>query len=194
LTKHARSQRWKAPRLVAGLAAVALSLTACGGDPFAFNWSDVPDTAQIYSLARPELNITSAFSFFEGVAVTIEEPEATGFWDAALDTQGGSLVLLPPGALGIASRARIAALPSTLFEEVLEAPGDTLVYVGNDPVPVVAGTVYVIRTNLRPGSFSATCSYYSKMEPVVIDVAAGILTFRYVTSPICNSRDLVPPQ
>ena len=26
-------------------------------DPFTYNWSDVPDTVQIYSLARPELNV-----------------------------------------------------------------------------------------------------------------------------------------
>jgi len=192
--KHAGYQRTKAPRIAAVGAALVVSLTACGDDPFAFNWSDVPDTARIYSLARPELNIASAFGFFEGVAVAVEDPVSTGFWDAALDTQGGSLVLLPPGALGIPSRARIAALPNTLFSDVVEAPEDTLVYVGNDPVPVVAGSVYVIRTNLRPGSFSATCSYYSKMEPLVIDAAGGSLTFRYVTSPICNSRDLVPPQ
>ena len=194
LTKHAGYERWKAPRVPVALAVLAVSLAACGDDPFAFNWSDVPDTTRIYSLDRPELNISSGFSFYEGVPVVIEDATSTGFWDLALDTQGGSLVLLPPGALGIDGRARIAALPSTPYADVAEAPGDTLVYVANDPVPVVAGTTYVIRTNLRPGSFSATCSYYAKMEPLVIDAVGGSLTFRYITSPICNSRDLVPPQ
>ncbi len=27
----------------------------------------------------------------------------------------------------------------------------------------------------------------------MIDVPGGTLTFRYVTNPICNSQDLVPP-
>jgi hypothetical protein len=193
--KHAGTQRRRAPWVAPILAALTVALAACGDDPFAFRWNDIPDTAQIYSLARPELNLNSGFSFYDGRAIAVELPSATGFWDLAVDTQGGSLVLLPPGALGIAgSRARIAALPATAYADVLEAPGDTLVYVGGSAVPVVAGTIYVFRTNLRPGSFSATCSYYAKMEPLVIDAAAGILSFQYITSPICNSRDFVPPQ
>lgn len=194
MTKNDAHERSKAPRVTAVLAALSVALGACGDDPFAFNWSDVPDTTRIYSLARPELNVRSGFSFYEGRAVAIELATSTGVWDVALDTEAGSLVLLPPGALGITSRARIATLPGTAYEDVVEAPGDTLAYVANDPVPVVAGSTYVIRTNLRPGSFSATCSYYAKMEPIVIDVAGGALTFRYITSPICNSRDLIPPQ
>jgi len=194
LTKHPVYERWKTPRVAGALAALTISLTACGDDPFAFRWSDAPDTAQIYSLARPELNIESGFSFFDGQAIAIELASATGFWDAALDTQGGSLVLLPPGALGVTSAARIATLPATAYSDVVEAPGDTLLYEADDPVPIVAGSIYIIRTNRRPGSFNSTCSYYGKMEPLGIDVPNGILTFRYVTSPICNSRDLIPPQ
>jgi hypothetical protein len=194
LTKHASFERWKAPRVTAVMAALVVSAAACGDDPFAFQWSDVPDTVQIYSLARPELNIVSAFSFFDGVGLSVEVAASTGLWDAALDTQGGSLVLMPPGALGVPSRARIAALAGASYADILEAPEDTLLYEASAPVPVVAGTIYIIRTNLRPGSFSATCSYYAKMEPLIIDVAGGALTFRYITSPICNSRDLVPPR
>lgn len=191
---NAGHERRKAPQVTALVAALAVALTACGGDPFAFPWSDVPDTAQIYSLARPELNIPSGFSFYDGIAFAIEAPIATGRWDVALDTQGGELVLLPPGALGIASRARIAAYPNTAYSDVTEAPSDTLLYERDDPVSVVAGTIYIIRTSLRPGSFGSSCSYYSKMEPIVINPTDGVLTFRYVTSPICNSRDLVPPE
>jgi len=185
--------RGNAPRIGALLAALAVSLTACGDDPFAFPWSDVPDTAVIYSLARPELNIPSGFSFYDGIAFAIEAPIATGRWDAALDTDGGQLVLLPPGALGIESRARIAIYYDTDYADVTEATADTTLYEADDPVPVVAGAVYIIRTSLRPGSFGSACSYYAKMEPIVIDPTEGILQFRYITSPICNSRDLVPP-
>jgi hypothetical protein len=194
VTKRASIQRWKTPSVAALAAALAVAVASCGDDPFSFNWSDVPDTAQIYSLARPELNIVSGFSFYDHTAFAIEEASATGRWDVALDTQGGQLVLLPPGALGISSRARIAALPGTSYADVVEAPSDTLLYESRNPVPIVAGTVYVIRTSLRPGSFRATCSYYAKMEPIVIDPALGVLTFRFITSPICNSRDLIPPR
>jgi hypothetical protein len=188
----------RGPRRALGIAPVLAALTgaigACGDDPFSFRWSDVPDTAQIYSLARPELNVASGFSFLDGASLVIERPAVTGLWDAVLDTQGGELVLLPPGALGVSSRARIAALPGIAFGDVTEAPGDTLVYVANDPVPVVAGTTYVIRTNVRPCSFGSAGTYYAKMEPITIDAVGGTLTFRYVTNPICNSRDLVPPE
>ena len=194
MTTHAGYGRWRAPRVAAVAAGLAMALTACGDDPFTFRWSDAPDTAQIFSIARPELNAASGFSFYDGLAFAIELPVATGRWDVALDTEGGSLVLLPPGALGITSRARIAALPATSYSDVTEAPADTLLYEANDPVPVVAGTIYVIRTNLRPGSFNSSCTYYAKMEPIDIDLAGGSLTFQYITSPICNSRDLIPPE
>lgn len=187
------SRRRFAPPVAAAIAVLVVALTACGSDPFTFQWSDTPDTAKLYSLDRPELNIPSAFSFYDRLTVPVESPGATGHWDAALDTDGGSLVLLPPGALGVTSRARIVALPGASFGDVTEAPADTAVYVANAPVPVAAGTIYIIRTGLRPGSFSATCTYYAKMEALDIDVAGGSLTFQFVTNPICNDRHLTPP-
>lgn len=185
--------RRSAPRIALAAAVLVAALTACGNDPFSYRWSDVPDTAQIYSIARPELNLPSGFSFYDGFALVVELPSATGRWDVALDTEDGQLVLLPPGAVGIVSRARIAALPGIPYGDITEAPGDTAQYSANDPVPVTAGTSYVIRTNVRPGSFGSACTYYAKMEPVEIDVAEGTLKFRYATNPICNSHDLVPP-
>jgi hypothetical protein len=179
--------------MAATAAALLVALSACGDDPFDFNWSDVPDTAQIYSLARPELNLLSGFSFFDRAAVIVESPNSTGTWDVALDTRNAEFVLLPPGALGITARAQVGVLQGIAFEDVVEAPADTLLYEGNDPVPMAAGTVYVVVTNRRAGSFGSSCVYYAKMEPVVIDIPGGLLTFRYVTSPICNSRDLTSP-
>ena len=187
-------ERRNAPRIAAVVAALAVALTACGRDPFSIQWSDTPDSAKIYSLERPELNIATAFGFYDGLGFAVESPTATGRWDAALDTRDGELVLLPPGALGITSQARIATIPNTALADVTEAPGDANMYTADEPVPLVAGTVYVIKTAARPGSFGATCSYYSKMEPIDIDLTEESLSFRYVTSPICNNRDLVPPQ
>jgi hypothetical protein len=174
-------------------AALAVTFTACGDDPFSFDWSDVPDTVQLYSLARPELSLASGFNFFQRFAVRIEDPTATGAWDIALDTRNAELVLLPPGALGVSGRARVSTIAGVPFDEVVEAPGDTLLYEGNAPVPVVAGTVYVVSTNRSVGNFGSSCIYYAKMGPVLIDVAGGVLQFRYVSSPVCNSRELTPP-
>lgn len=183
--------RW--PRAVALSAAVLFGTVACSGDPFAFQWSDAPDTVQLYSLARPELNLASGFNFFQGTRVRVESATATGTWDVAVDTRGGQIVLLTPGAFGVVSAARITSLPGMTLGDVTEAPRDTLVYVAKDPVPVQMGTVYVLKTNRQRGSFGSSCVYYAKLEPVIIDVAGGTLTFRHVTNPICNSQDLVPP-
>ena len=194
MTDPTPMKRWHTPA-AAAVAALLMGLTACGDDPFAFDWTNSPgvrDTVLLFSLARPELGLQSGFSFLPLPSpAVVESPNATGSWDFALDTQGGELVLLPPGALGITSRSRISVLGPVNFDEVVEAPEDTLLYEDDQPMPVSDGTVYVVRSNRRPGSFGSSCEYYAKMEPVTIDVAGGTLLFRYVASPICNSRDLI---
>jgi hypothetical protein len=79
------------------------------------------------------------------------------------------------------------------LEDVTRAPADTTAYVADEAVPVRMGNVYVVKTNRARGSFGTTCVYHAKLEPVVIDVPGGSLLFRYVTNPVCNSIDLVPP-
>ena len=192
MSEHTPSRRWHAPA-AATVAALLVGLAACGDDPFALDWSDAPDTVQIYSLARPELNLASGFSFTPPPSArVIEDPGVTGAWDIAIDTQGGQLVMLPPGALGITANARIAVMGAINFEELREAPEDTLLYEKNNPVPLSDGTVYVVSTN-RLSTGTSSCGYYAKLQPVTIDVPGGTLKFRYVASPVCNSRDLVSP-
>jgi len=193
LTTEADYGRWSAPRIAMAAAVLTAALSACGDDPFSYKWSDVPDTVSMYSLARPELNLPDAFSFYDGFLYAVDQPSSTGRWDLALDTEGGVLVLLPPGLFGISSRARIAPLPGITYGELTQAPGDGPVWIEDAAVPVAMGTTYAIRTGVRIGSYGSSCSYYAKMEPVEIDVAEGKLVFRYTTNPICNTRDLVPP-
>ncbi len=169
-----------------------MALTACE-DPFVGRWNDAPDSAFVHSLARPEINIESGFAFNERRRVRIQAPNATGTWDVALDTQGGALVLLPPGALGITARAGIASLGATPFDDVRQAPGDTLLYELDDPVPMTVGHVYAIRTNRSLTGFGSTCVYYAKIEPFTLDVPEGLMRFKFVVSPVCNSRDLFSP-
>jgi hypothetical protein len=174
-------------------ALIAVGGLACSNDPFAIPWTESPDTVLLYSLARPELNLVSGFNFNTGASYRIESANATGKWDVALDTRGGQLVFLPPGALGVTSRARITTFPGEAFEDVVRAPTDTLLYTANDPVPVQAGTIYVFRTGSSPGVFGTNCVYYAKAEAVNIDVAGGTLSFVFDASPICNDLRLVPP-
>jgi hypothetical protein len=188
-------------RALSGLAAgpalacvLALGVSACGDDPFDFDWDDTPETVLLYSLARPELNLESGYAFRLHQRVRVEAAAATGNWDAALDTRAGALVWLPPGALGVAgSAARITTLPGVTLEDVIVAPSDTTLYTANEAVPIELGTVYIIKTSRTQGAFGSSCVYYAKAEAQVLDPIGGALTFRYVTSPICNSLELIPP-
>ena len=178
---------------LAGVCAVFFTATACDGDPFAFNWNDVPDTVLLYSMARPELGLVSAYAFRDGVELEVEAPGTTGQWDIAIDTREGQIVMLPPPVLGIYTDAEIATFENTLLADVTEAPSDSLEYVSDQPVPVEFGNVYVIKTNRSPGSYGRNCHYYAKLEAVDTDPIGGTLIFRHVTNPVCNDRDLVPP-
>jgi len=170
-----------------------MGLAGCGDDPFAFRWSGVPDTVVLYSLARPELNLSSGFDFFTSSSVRVEAATSSGNWDVALDTRAGGLVFLPPGALGVDSRARIATLDGQSFDDVIEAPTDTAAYERFDAVPIRLGVTYIVQTGQNIGAFGTRCVYYAKVEPLVIDVPGGALTFRDITNPVCNDPKLIPP-
>lgn len=194
----ARPRRSRASRVPALVAAIVFApvLAACGDDdPFGFNdWTLAPDTAFLYSLARPELNLPSAFNLNTRRSIRVETAGATGTWDFLINTVGGELVFVTPSAVGLETSAAIARIDDETFESIRVAPGDTAVYERLTPVPVELGQLYVVRTNQQSGSFGQRCTYYGKVEAVEIDVAGGTLRFRYDSNPICNSRDLVPPE
>jgi hypothetical protein len=168
---------------------------ACQDDPFKINWELAPDTVLLYSLARPEMNLSSAFDFVGRTTVRVEAPSAVGEWDLAVDTQNGGLVFVPPGAIGVTgSTARIAPMGDMPYDEIRKAPRDTTLYIGDRVVPVEVGQLYVIRTRQKIGSWGTRCVYYGKMEPLSADPETGILTFQYDVSPVCNDRKLIPPK
>jgi hypothetical protein len=194
---HGPSFRAAAFRWALGLAVLLLlpGLTACGDNIFDFKWQASPDTVLLYSLARPELNLLSAFDFIHRVPVQIESPTATGEWDMAIDTQDGDIVFLPPGAVGVTnSKARIIPMGPMGFDEVRRAPSDTSLYVGDTAVPVGLGNIYVIRTRQAVDIYGRACVYYGKLEPLSKDPVVGTVRFVYDVSPVCNSRKLYPPK
>lgn len=188
------SGRWGRLLVALSVAAAGLASASCGDDIFRVDWEISPDTVVLHSLARPELNLASGFDFYNGFSLVVEEPESTGNWDMAVDTRNGRLVALPPGALGVTSKARVAPLRGVTFEEVTEAPADSALYVATQAVPMELGTIYVWRTRQTFGSFGRVCVYYAKMEPLVLDPVAGKLTFVFDSSPVCNDRSLIPPK
>ena len=176
------------------LAAIStLAAAACGRNPFELTWVDTnPDTVLIYSMVRPELNLPSAFDFHGRRSLRIEGPGSTGGWDVVLDTQGGQLVFLPPGALGIKSEAGIVPFPGLRFDELTVAPKDTASYKRDEPIALEAGSSYVIRTHRGPDRFGIQCLFYGKLEPLEIEPTLGTLRFVYDVNPLCGERNLVP--
>ena len=190
--------------LLAGAATLAWMsvLVACSDDPFGLdNWVANPDTAILYSLAFDDLNVRSAYDFTERTSRPIEVRDSLGRfnnWDVVLDTEGGELVLLPTGALGLATDSRITEMVGLDFDQVIEAPSDTLLYVRDRGLPLRTSSTYVVRTRqvTVTSFFASQCVFYAKLQPLRVDVAAGEMEFLFdVNSELsgCNNRDLVPP-
>ena len=116
-----------------GLLALTAALAACEDDPFALSWQNNTDTTTVYSMARPEANLPTAFNLVARRAVVLEAPTTGDRWDWALDTRDGKLVMLPPRAIGLVSTAGILPVPNEDFDDVVEAPADSTLYVRDQP-------------------------------------------------------------
>lgn len=180
--------------LMATTALTVVALPACGDNPFNQTWTAMPDTALLYSLARPELNLNSAFDFVNRQPREIEEPGASGRWDVAVDTREDDLVFLGARALGIDSQAGVFRFPGMSFEEVTEAPSDSADYSYDQPVPIRTGSTYAIQTREVRGSFGRTCFFYAKVEPLQVRPDVGSVTFLYDVNTVCDNRSLVPDE
>ncbi len=168
-------------------------LAGCEGDPFEVPWALRPEESTIYALDRAELNRPSAFDMYERIGVVLEDPIVEGRWDFAVERQGGVLHLLPPGYLGEPSGAGIVPMPGMTYDELIEAPADTALYVTREPVELSVGNVYVIRSHRQPDAFGFLCFFYGRIEALEVDHEEGILVFKHDRSPDCNNRRLIPP-
>ena len=172
---------------------LSMNVASCSRDnPFDLKWTEAnPDTALIYSLSRPEMNLPSGFDLVERTAVTIEQSEVTGTWDFLLDTRDGELVFVPPAVFGIESEAKMIRLPGMDFDEVLEAPSDTSSYSSDEVVPVQTNSVYVVQTHRGRNKFGMLCVFYGKLQPLELSVV-GTVTFVFDRNELCGELDLVP--
>src|SRR5687767_12331510 len=160
------------------IAAAVLPMVACEEDLGLDDWTAFVDTTTIYSLSRPELlGQPSAYDFFNQSADEVETPSATGSWDFAVLDSGNQLVFLPAsGFEGQTSRAGLALITGTTFEELREAPDDTARY-STAAVAVQPGQVYAVRTRRdQCNTFSAGVRF-GKMKIIAVNPAAGSVTF-----------------
>lgn len=175
----------------------SLALNACD-DPFGpRTWTGAPDTVQIWSASRLELQGFASALDLAGeppLGVAIESTGSIGAWDVALLDRTGGLALAPAGFFAghSSSRAGIAVITGTAFDALQRAPSDSASY-SSEPVAVTADGVYVVRTRV------AVCSdgtgsgvHYAKLRPLEIDVGAGRVRLEVVNNPYCGDRALVP--
>jgi hypothetical protein len=80
------------------------------------------------------------------------------------------------------------------FDDIIDAPEDSLLYSQTEPVVLDLNSGYVVQTDLRTSPFGGTCVFYAKLQPLTIDVVAGSLKFVFDASPLCNDPMLVPPE
>jgi hypothetical protein len=127
-------------------------------------------------------------------------------WDFVVRIRDGELMLVPAATVGVqGSRAGITRALEETFEGVREAPPQTAflvdtVTVNGSEVPVVGavamrvGSVYAVRSREVPtGLGFSVCSYFGKLQPLDVDVAAGILRFQIVANQ-CGDPRLVEPE
>lgn len=169
---------------------LAGAVTGCEDDPFQREWIANVGTAELFSLARPELNLPSGFDFNDRRTIEIERVLREAEWDIVLDTREGELVFLPPRVLNVDSRAAVAAFPGSSFDDVSEAP-DSAGFVFDEPVPVELNTVYVIQTGERI-VFGFPCLFYAKLEPFEVDAEEQTVSFMFDVNPFCDDRNLIP--
>jgi len=155
-------------------------------------WRPAIDEVFLYSLDRPELNLPTGFDFRGRRQIDIAATDKGRDWDVAVGTRDGVMVFLPPGALGIASEARVAVVPGTELEDVVIAPEDLESYVSDEPIPLNIGDTYVIRSRRQSDFFGFSCIYYAKATPIQLSPEVEYIRIRFETNPFCNDPRLRP--
>lgn len=178
------------PALLA--AAPALIFAGCDDGLEPRPWFPIPDTVQLYSLARAEhISRPGAYDFFPsphvGQPIILElTGNPFGFDMGFTETETGEFVLVPTGwfpAANVTPGIKIDSTGAT-FDELSQAPREG--YSVDEPVPAEPGLIYVVRSRTV-----GLCRVYGKMEILEID-ADGVLLFRHLTNPNCGDRSLIP--
>lgn len=179
-------------RPLAGLIILAATTTVVACDTFEPTWFAVPDTPLLHSLARPEfIGLPSAYDFIAQRPVVVERPKNQDPYDfdMAVTEIDGEFHVLPAGMFeGFPIQPGIAVDSSGIaFDDMDRAPRDG--YVTDRPIPLREGWVYAVQTRR---DFRG-CNMYGKFAVIDLD-AAGIVELRAIRNPLCNDRNLVPPE
>ena len=196
-----------APRRLSGVSALAgsalvlpllaptswLVTTIC----YRINWEENPDTALLYSLARPELNLLSAFDFISQGSrsgSSLPTPPGNGTW--CWTPRKASWSSCPPEPWGLTdSKARIIPMGEWSFEEVRRAPSDTTLTSETSRFPWRWATSMSSRPRTVQGFYGRHCVYLRQVRTSRAGPrGSGPSSFLFDVSPECNGRKLYPPK
>lgn len=174
-----------------------IALTGCGDDAFDLTPLLVSDTVLLAAPLPGNIDLPTALDVTGNGAGGLwggRFPERVSdalAWDFLVRIRDGQLVLLPPGALGVSSRASITrALVGETLEGLREAPGQST-FIADSAVVLQRGSVYVARSRAALDQFGGGCSQFAKLSPVELDLVAGRVSIAVTTNQRCSDPRLV---
>lgn len=185
-------------RARAALLALALvgSPAACGDDLDAdFRRPSEAVEVTLYDLFAGPIDRPSGVDFIEGAGrLGVPSPvrvDLTENWDVAFAVLNGSAVWLPRGFFdGFEASSGIVALDRG-FDEVERVPDDRTLYETQQPVPIVQGTTYAIRSRNNP-ALSLPCRVFGKMVVDELQLDPARVRVRILWNPNCDQRVVTP--
>jgi len=182
-------------RYIPLFALLALALPACNDPAFRIDPILASDTVEVFAplpanQGQPTaLDVTAMQLVIQGARFPERSSDAEQ-WDFAVRIRDNELTLVPARVLGLTSRAALAGpLAAQTFEELREAPAASAFRM-DSAVVMRAGQVYAARSRDTGMGFGA-CQQFSKLQPIVVDVAAGRLVLRITTNERCGDLRLV---
>ena len=169
----------------------AIGLAACSENnlPDAV-FSNAEDTVTVFSVSGTEVFKPSGYAMTERRPVRLDQTTSADF--AFEITADGNPVLLPgaligqPGSGGIDPGLQLTLEP---FDDITDAPSDG--YRTLDPLPVIPGQVYFLRSRI-PGNCFLGVPTYGKVEVLSLDIEARLVVFRVLANLNCGYKSLEP--
>ncbi|MDQ4079365.1 MAG: hypothetical protein M3125_01285, partial [Gemmatimonadota bacterium] len=128
------------------------------------------DTLTVFTLRGSPLSAPTALDLFR--LRTLRVGEAGQFYDIAVDTSGGAVVLYPSQLIDNEARPTGILEVTSPFEDITEAPMQG--YVDTAAVSVLPGETVVIRArNVCSGNIPGRDFFYAKVQLLELGSSAG---------------------
>ena len=190
---HAPLGRTGALPLAVMLCALPVGGVALWGcdDPFAALLLDVPETPTEIVLSD---FFTAPIEDAAALDLITELPAQIEFgpnWDFVFRVEAGRAELATFTAVTDSTNDAGFFETDLAFDEIEEAPDEGYNLV--DPVAVVPGKAVIVRSRRNPSTI-VSCSYYAKIEVLMVDLEAGTVKLQFLRNPNCGDTVLIPGQ